>query len=400
MKKDGGTPAFSLPLLNFGLKTMTHNQYDEEIKAEVFNAIDKIGMKQIDSLAVDFGHSYEWLKCVEIDKARFGIEPFYLAIYHEGKLMALAQSSIQNAFQYFTPKGKNFLIRVAIDLSHRLGLSINRGRAIDCSLTSISHEETLPGDNFHIATALDLIFDKIDYLCKRKKILLSSFSLVPESEKVLIQSLQNSGYSKTDSRNSFYLDIQWSSLEEYVGSLEKKVRKNVRREMKRCRESGVTIEEESLTVDYATILSNLYSNLNLKYHTEEENPFATSFFRNLAEYAGDKTRLFVARKIDRITGFSLSLKHRDILDVLFYGFEANTQSKTDFTYFNLIYYAPIDLAIKEGIRRINYHTTMDEVKLKRGCNLEQLHSFTKVHNGPLRLLINLYLNKNQRERTR
>jgi hypothetical protein len=372
---------------------MTSIQRDEKTRVEVIEAIDTIDTKQLDSLAVDFCHSYGWLKCVEIDKARFRIEPFYLAVYHEDKLIALAQSSIQNDFQYFQSKDKNYLIKAVIESTHRLGFSINRGRAIDCSQTSISHEETQSDDDLPIHIALDLMINKIDELCKRKKILVSSFSLVPESEKLLIRSLQNSGYSKTFSANSFYLDIQWSSLEEYLGDLEGKVRRNVKREIKKCNETGVTIEKESLTNDYAPILSNLYSNLHQKYHSEKRNPFAASFFRNLTKYAGDNTRLFVARKNCRIIGFSLSLKHRDILDVLFYGFEPNAQSKTDFAYFNLVYYAPIDLAIKEGVRRVYYNQTMDEVKLKRGCNLEHQYLFTKVHNRPLRRLVNLYLNK-------
>lgn len=373
---------------------MTNNQFCEEIEAKVIDAIEIIGMKQVDSLAVDIYQSYGWLKSLEIDKALFRIEPFYLVMYHEDKLMALAPACINKDYQYFESKRKNLVIRVAIDLSHRLGLSMNRGRAISCSRPNVFHEET-PGDNIHITPALDLMLNKIDYLCKREKILLSSFFPVPEYEKVLIERLQNFGYSKTYSVNSFYLDIQWSSLEEYIGSLESKVRKNVRREIKKCKDSGVIIEKASLADDNATLLSNLYSNLHSKYRPDEENPFAPSFFKNLARYAEDKTKLFIAKKNGRIIGFSLSLRHRDIMDVCMYGFEPNTQTRTDFTYFNLAYYAPIELAIREGIKRVNYQTTMDEVKLKRGCKIEKLLSFAKVHNRLLGPLVNLYLNKKQ-----
>ena len=59
----------------------------------------------------------------------------------------------------------------------------------------------------------------------------------------------------------------------------------------------------------------------------------------------------MARKNDEVIGFSLSLQHKDVLDIYMYGSDYAAQTNTFFTYFNLGYYKPIQLAIDEKIRK-------------------------------------------------
>jgi predicted N-acyltransferase len=77
------------------------------------------------------------------------------------------------------------------------------------------------------------------------------------------------------------------------------------------------------------------------------------------------------------------------MDVFMAGFDYSFQTKTDFTYFNLCYYAPIQMAIKEGIQKIYYRRKAEKVKLARGCEPEKTFSFVKCHNNLLRTIINI-----------
>jgi predicted N-acyltransferase len=90
-------------------------------------------------------------------------------------------------------------------------------------------------------------------------------------------------------------------------------------------------------------------------------------------------------------GFSLSLQHKDILEVCVCGFDYDAQTNTDFTYFNLAYYGSIGLAIEEGIRRIHFQIASDAVKIERRCKLEKTYSFVKCHNKLLGALAALYI---------
>jgi len=86
-------------------------------------------------------------------------------------------------------------------------------------------------------------------------------------------------------------------------------------------------------------------------------------------------------------GFSLCLRQGDILDVWMTGFNYDVQSITDFTYFNLCYYAPIRWAIEQGVKKIYYPRGIEKVKLDRGCKPEETFSFVKCHDGGLGHLI-------------
>jgi predicted N-acyltransferase len=111
----------------------------------------------------------------------------------------------------------------------------------------------------------------------------------------------------------------------------------------------------------------------------------------LQKYAKDKIRLFVARKNDEVIGFSLLLQHKELLDVYMYGSDYTAQTNTFFTYFNLAYYKPIQLAIDEKIKKIYFRYLNEKVRLDRGCRPEQTYSFIKCHNVLLQPSMNTLL---------
>jgi predicted N-acyltransferase len=225
---------------------------------------------------------------------------------------------------------------------------------------------------------------EIDSICKKEKILKSQFAFVSEFDKLLSMNIQNYGYQKIPGITTLYLDVQWASFEEYLQSLKHKTRSTVRREIKKCKENGVTIEESELE-DLTTKLPDLYANLSLKYNKNAKRIFDSYFFSMLNMYAKEKTKLFIAKKNGEIVGFSLSLQQGDALDVFLAGFNYCTQTKTDFSYFNLAYYTPIKWGIENGVKKIFYRLTMEKIKLDRGCKPEKTYCFVKYHNRILRV---------------
>ena len=176
------------------------------------------------------------------------------------------------------------------------------------------------------------------------------------------------------------------SFEDYLDSLKGKIKTNVRREIRKCKENGVTVEESKLD-DLTTKVSELYTNLSLKYNKNAKKIIDPDFFSTLNMYAKEKTKLFIAKKNGEVIGFSLTLLQRGILDVMMVGFNYSKQTETDFSYFNLTYYTPIKWAIENGVEKIYYRWSMEKIKLDRGCKSEETYSFTKYHNILLRALI-------------
>jgi len=90
----------------------------------------------------------------------------------------------------------------------------------------------------------------------------------------------------------------------------------------------------------------------------------------------------------RLLGSDLYGLHKDVIDVAMCGFDYDLLTKTDFTYFNAVYYAPLQLAIEKGIRKMYYRFKAEKVKIDRGCKPEKTYSFVKCHNDFMRAVIN------------
>jgi predicted N-acyltransferase len=344
-------------------------------EVKVFRSIDEIGKSTMDSISDDPFFTYGWFKTLETQQT-YKYSPIYVAVYDESKLVCVAPFFIES----IEPNSNGLFSRL-------LNLVFRQNKALSCYSPRCYRSKILFADNRDKKIFFSLLSKEIDSICKKQKILKSQFPYVSEFDKLLSENIQNYGYQKMPGITTLHLDIQWTSFEDYLKSLKPKARGTARREIKKCGENGVTIEESELE-DLTTKLSDLYANLSLKYNNNKSanRIFDSYFFSMLHMYAKEKTKLFIAKKNGEIVGFSLSLRQRDVLDVFMVGFNYSTQTKTDFSYFNLAYYAPIKWGIENDVKKIYYRLTMEKIKLDRGCKPEKTYCFVKYHNRMLRTL--------------
>jgi predicted N-acyltransferase len=357
------------------------------LECKVFRSVDAIGRDSINSLAEDGFFTYEWFKTLETQQS-FRISPFYLAVFDEDKVIAIAPCFVE--LSYFFQYGPQVryimpLLQKLLIIGHQRGYCQNN--VLLCYSPFCSRTKVLLGENPKKKDILNLLAKEIDTICKKERILFSSFLFVSEFDRLLMDNLQNLNYLKSPGITTLYLDIQWSSFEDYLKSLKQKNRETIRRQIKKCKENGVRIEEKELG-DLSENLAELLSNLTSKYDKNVKNIFNNSFFNTLSGHAKNKTKLFIAKKNNEVVGFSLLLLQGNIIDGWLTGFKYEVQSKTDLTYFNLCYYVPIQWAIKENIKKIYYRSKAEKVKLDRGCKPEKTYSFVKCHDELLGPLIN------------
>ena len=370
------------------------------LTTKVFRCVDSIGRDSINLLAEDVFFTYEWFKTLETQRS-FCNSPFYLAVYDEGKVVAFAPCFIDRLDTYFhySPQARYVLPFLKKMLIFGRWLGFCQEHMLICHSPLSYHSRVLIGKNSEKNHILSLLADKIDVVCKKERVLFSSFLFVSEFDELLIENLQNFGYLKSPGVTNFYCDVQWSSFENYLESFNCKLRKNIRREIRKFAENGFTIEEPEFR-DVPAYFSELASNLALKYHKNAKVPSYSSFFSKLDEQAKDKMKVFVAKKKNEVLGFSLYLRQGDILNACFTGFKYDALAKTDFVYFNVCYYAPIRWAIEEGIKKIYYRDRGEKVRLHRGCELENTFSFFKCHDELLGPAINNALKPLYSYRTR
>lgn len=346
---------------------------------KVFQSIDDIGKNTINSITNDPFFTYGWFKTLENQTNK--VSPIYIVIYDEKKVACIAPFFIE----LIEPDSLGFFSRF-LNLLHQ-------NKSLTCYSPRCYRSKIILSDNQEKKVILNLLNSKIDEICKEQKIIKSHFPYISEFDDFLFKNLEKYDYQKIPGTTSLYLDVKWSSFEEYIESLKYKTKKNIKREIRKFKENGIIIEEAELN-GLATKLSDLYENLNYKYHKDNYKGrlFDSQFFETLNKYAKEQTKLFIAKKDNRIIGFSLVMQKGEILDVPLVGFDYESQGKTDFAYFNLAYYTPIKWAIENGIKKIYYRMTMEKIKLDRGCTPEKTYFFVKYQNRFIKILHDSALN--------
>jgi predicted N-acyltransferase len=365
------------------------------VDVRVFKTVDGIGREAIDSLVDDGFFTYGWFKTLETSKP-ISLNPFYVTAYNEGKLVAFAPCFHDVADEYFRygPSVVPFMKRA---LNVRSRLHLGKDHVLLCYSPFCYRSKIYVARGLDEGLLIGSMLREIDAICKREQILFSSFLFVSEFDKELPLYLSSLGYHKIPKVSTFfYLDVPWRCFEDYLNSLDRVTRHNVRREMRCFGENGLTIEETSNFKDLHITIADLSSNLYTKYSTKRTQGLEPSFFEALGDYAKDNSKIFIAKKKGNVVGFALCIRQGRTLDAFQCGFNYEYQEKFDFTYFNLGYYAPIRWAIQEGIRKIYYRRTAERVKLRRGCKPERVYCFVKCHDRLVNSQISNYIDIERR----
>jgi uncharacterized protein len=338
-----------------------------DLKLRVFDSVEKIGKESIDAISNDPFFTYGWFRTLETLPS-YCASPIYVTVYAGNELVAFTPSYLE----LFEPSAVATIIPSFIN---KVGYKV---RVLRCESPFCLRTKILTAKNIEEILVIDLLLGKIDAICREQRILLNYFSCVSQFDNALCEKLLTHRYLKRSSRTTFCLDIKWTSFDDYLASLKPKIKANVKREIKKCQENGVVIEESGLEVMSAK-LPELYSNVSVKYKNIS-NIFDYYFFNSLNKHMRDKVHLCTAKKGGELIGFSLGLYHKEALDVMMVGFNYDFRTKTDFAYFNLCYYSPIQWAIEHGLKRLYYRNAAERVKVSRGCKREEMFSFVKYRN--------------------
>jgi predicted N-acyltransferase len=203
-------------------------------------------------------------------------------------------------------------------------------------------------------------------------------SAVLDSESDLMEVLKGRGYHRTISSPVNIVDLNCTSFEEYLKSLDSfspNARKVVRREMNKNKKEGVTIEEVKNPDDYGDRLYDLLCG-NTKKYRPEPFPFNKSFLRSLKANLGEEVRIYAASKNGMVTGVSVDFQRNGCQFNPYVGVDHDSAGN-DFTYFNLAYYHPVKIAVGQGIRRLIWGVGFYNIKTRRGARIHNSYIFYK-----------------------
>jgi predicted N-acyltransferase len=144
-----------------------------------------------------------------------------------------------------------------------------------------------------------------------------------------------------------------------------------RREIKRYERSGVRTEVTSLRDAPLDELAQLHTNLMRKYGHEHEVASSLASLEEQRREVGDLGCVFLARDGTRALGFSLCFQHAGTLYVKTVGFDYVSSVPL---YGNLVFYEPLRVAMREGLRALHFGLSSNQGKLVRGSDALPLYA--------------------------
>jgi hypothetical protein len=168
------------------------------------------------------------------------------------------------------------------------------------------------------------------------------------------------------------LSIAWDSFEEYLASLSRHRRANVRSDLRHFAESRLDARLVPLR-EVAGEAAPLAVNVQLKYGHQSSTVRQVRFFGDCAALLGDDALVFGCFDGTRLAGFGLAFSWRDTLYVRSAGFDYDALPRMG-EHFMVMYYAPIRYAIEHGLARVHFGTESFTAKVQRGCSLRPLWS--------------------------
>lgn len=204
------------------------------------------------------------------------------------------------------------------------------------------------------------------------------FDRVTAEEALLMQVLQERGYSRTIDLPVAVMNIAWDSQQGYLRHL-RSARKNAesrRREIQRNREAGVNIYTlESVTEQEGRLHQLLVDNMK-KYNNDRTFELRPGFLSRAKVNIGKNAVIYVAEKQRRLIAIMLLLAGNGTGYMLKIGVD-HKMAGNDFTYFNIGYYRPATDASSLGLKRIYFGNSHYDLKVRRGCKLMQTFVYFK-----------------------
>jgi uncharacterized protein len=205
-----------------------------------------------------------------------------------------------------------------------------------------------------------------------------AFFYVPAEETLLRQVLAERGYLEFGpTLNVSILQVP-PTFEDYLRGLSKNRRRNASKDRNKIARSGVQIGLETLDRQLSEEMLPLEAELYHKHgHEQHPTEMARILHHAVIEQYGDAAPVITARADGALRAYAAYIQANKTLYSRDAGFDYAWQQKLPL-YFEVVFYAAIELAIKSGARQIYYSYAAEETKVSRGCDLHPRLTYVKA----------------------
>ncbi|MCA8920686.1 MAG: GNAT family N-acetyltransferase [Planctomycetes bacterium] len=263
-------------------------------------------------------------------------------------------------------------------------LAAAHGLAYYPKLISMAPFTPVPGSHLLVAPGEDrlalfaTLLPVIEDWARESKLTGIHFLYVPDDE---AQLLQDCGYLRRLSLQLMWENHGYASFGDYLARFRHKDRVKIKRDRRRLEEQGLTLVSRrgaELTSADAEAMRRFYLNTCAEHGTGSDYLGPGSWAR-LFELWADRLVLCGAQREGEWVGASLCYQHGDTL----YGRYWGADEQLSGLYFNLAFYAPIELAIASGWTRFFAGAGLSRSKFSRGFDAVRVHSAHRLFSTPL-----------------
>lgn len=356
------------------MTTETHSS----LSVTTVASITEVPAKDWDPLAPrDPMASHGWLRLIE-EEAISGVETRYVLVHKEEDLIAAAPCYIcHEASQLLDPDVLMYGRFRSLPAAFRLSFvpSMFVGPFGSNGPIRSNSSNLLVSDDLDIAerhTALSRLLTATVAVARSNDLPLH-FPRIRQDDDETRRLLRERNCYKTRDFPLCYLDVEWDDFEGYLrhlGSVSRRMQRNVRHEKNRFRKSGVVIEVIENPAAHAARLWELAND-----HSRRLNgvplPYSARFLTRLKKQLGDDAVFYGAFQDRQLIGFVILLKRGGTAYLILTGIDRRWTGY-EAIYFNLCYYRPIQDAISERMKRLYFGGTLYRTKVRRGCRIMAL----------------------------
>lgn len=228
--------------------------------------------------------------------------------------------------------------------------------------------------------AAEALHSCLKYFARRSNASLVVLKDFPSRYRRPLRSFSSNGYTRVASMPATRLSLEHRGFDEYVASLGKATRKNLRRKFRQAAQHEPIVCE--VLTDATPVVDELYP-LYLQVHRRSKLRFeklTPAYLCRLGREMPERTRFFVWRQKGRAIAFSLCMVHEGTIYDEYLGLDYRVAYDL-----NLYFYTLRDIitwALGQGLRSYCSSPLNYDPKLHLGCELVPLDLYV-MHTGAL-----------------
>ena len=340
-----------------------------------FSSLRAIAPHEWDRLAGDNAFaSYGWLLTVE-QCSRARVEPLYFLHRDNGLVVATAVCYVASASNHVETLDHMIYGRAAA-AARALRFSVMPALVCGPALGYGWHigidDQLEPAERDRVRAAM---IDAMESAARDRGVELSFVHLM-DRERELARQLRERGYLRCANVPVAVLEVRWATFEAYLDDLPQRTRSEFRRQMKHNRAAGTIVDCGGMMQIYDRRALELFD-ANQWKHSRLRFAFDERSFASLDTHMRGRAKLFTATKDSALTGACLVLSQGTSAYAVAVGID-QARAGDDYTYFHLTYNSTIADAIASGVRRVYFGRGLYDVKLRRGCSLENTWLYSRA----------------------